>query len=355
MGFFFQAANRDEPDQEVYTRELELASAAEPLGFDSVWTAEHHWTEYAMSPGPLQFLAYMAGKTKRIQLGTHILVLPWHKPERLVGEIAELDNLSNGRFILGIGRGLGKHEFDGFGLDMTETRDRFWETAQAVVQGLEQGYIEYSGKYVNVPKRMIRPAPVRSFRDRTYGAAVSPESLDQMAELGSGLVIIPQKPWEVVERELVQYRTKFEELQGRSAPKPVVAVHLYVDHDSVKATELGQRNNQMYYHRIMEMYGLNKTHLQNTKGYEYYGKTAARIAESGEDKAAEHYANLHVYGNPRECMEKIEWIKRTIDADHLVCFFAYGGFSYDQSRASLELFNEEMRPVLQEDRAFSTL
>jgi alkanesulfonate monooxygenase SsuD/methylene tetrahydromethanopterin reductase-like flavin-dependent oxidoreductase (luciferase family) len=222
-----------------------------------------------------------------------------------------------------------------------------------VLQGLEQGYIEYSGKYVNVPRRQIRPAPVRSFRDRTFGAAISPESLEQMADLGSGLVIIPQKPWEVVQRELVNYRARFQDVQGRPAPKPVIAVHFYVDRDTGKATELGQRNNQMYYHRVMEMYGLAGSHLKDTKGYEYYGKTAKVINDAGPDKAAEHYANLHVYGDPRQCLEKIEWIRETVDTDHLVCFFAYGGFSYEQSRASLALFDEEIRPVLQQDRAFS--
>jgi alkanesulfonate monooxygenase SsuD/methylene tetrahydromethanopterin reductase-like flavin-dependent oxidoreductase (luciferase family) len=353
MGFFFQASGRKETDLEVFEQELRLASLAEPLGFDSVWTSEHHWTDYAMVPAPLQVLAFMAGRTQRIALGTHVLVLPWHQPERLVGEIGLLDNLCDGRFLLGIGRGLGKHEFDGFGIDMSETRDRFNEIAEVVLDALETGSIEYSGQYVNVPQRDVRPAPVRSFKGRTYGAAVRPESLDVMARLGSGLIIIPQKPWDTVREELAHYRSRFESEHGEQAPSPVVCVHLYCDRDGAKAKELGHVYNQQYYHRVMAQYGLTGSHFQETAGYEYYAKTASRIAKDGGDEAAAHYADLHVYGNPSECLEKLHWIKEAIGTEHFVCFFAYGGFSYDDAGKSMMLFDEEVRRVLQEDRSFS--
>jgi len=64
------------PDREVYRRELELAEMAEALGFDSVWSIEHHFTGYTMCPDVIEFLSYMAGKTRRIGLGSMVLVLP---------------------------------------------------------------------------------------------------------------------------------------------------------------------------------------------------------------------------------------------------------------------------------------
>ena len=95
-------------DHEVYADEVRLARMAEPLGFDSIWTVEHHFTSYTMVPDALQFLTYMAGCTERLQLGTMVVVLPWHDPVRVAEGVAMLDNLSGGRVILGIGRGLGR-------------------------------------------------------------------------------------------------------------------------------------------------------------------------------------------------------------------------------------------------------
>ena len=88
-----------------------------------------------------------------------------------------LDNISGGRLILGLGRGAGKIEFDGFRLSMDESRDRFIECAEMVLGGLESGHCEYDGRFVKQPRAAIRPAPFKSFRGRTYAAAVSPESL----------------------------------------------------------------------------------------------------------------------------------------------------------------------------------
>src|ERR1700733_918120 len=114
----FTGLGGPELDRKVYERDLHLADLAEPLGFDSIWGVEHHFTDYPMSPNPLHFLAYMAGRTKRVNLGTMAMVLPWHRnPMRVAEEAVLLDHLSGGRLILGVARGLGRIEFEGLGLN----------------------------------------------------------------------------------------------------------------------------------------------------------------------------------------------------------------------------------------------
>jgi len=202
MASVFQNPQQRRSDRDVYRNELRLADLTEPLGFESIWGVEHHFTDYTMCPDVLQFLTYMAGRTEHAQLGSMVVVLPWHDPMRAAEEIAMLDNISGGRLILGLGRGAGKVEFDGFRLSMDESRPRFVEGAEMVLRGLETGYCEYAGVYVKQPRAAIRPAPFKSFRGRTYAAAVSPESLPIMAKLGVGILIIPQKPWHEVAKEL---------------------------------------------------------------------------------------------------------------------------------------------------------
>jgi len=208
----FQNTGQHTTDQNVYAQDVRLAKLVEPLGFESVWTVEHHFTDYTMSPDPLQFLTYMAGCTDQIKLGTMVVVLPWHDPLRVAEQVSVLDNLSGGRLILGLGRGAGRVEFDGFRQDMGDSRPRFVESAETLLDGLEQGYCEYQGEFVQQPKVNIRPAPYATFKGRTYAAAVSPESVEIMARLGIGLLVIPQKPWDAVEAEIEDYRKAYRDI-----------------------------------------------------------------------------------------------------------------------------------------------
>ncbi|MEX2481697.1 MAG: LLM class flavin-dependent oxidoreductase [Gammaproteobacteria bacterium] len=172
----FQNPDNAMPDGEVYREEVRLAELTEPLGFDSIWGVEHHFTDYTMCPDVLQFLTYMAGRTSRIKLGSSVIVLPWHDPMRVAEQISMLDHLSGGRMILGFGRGLGNVELSGFRINQGESRARFVEYAEMLIEGLERGWLE-GGDLTQQPRRDIRPFPLRSFRGRTYAAAVSPESM----------------------------------------------------------------------------------------------------------------------------------------------------------------------------------
>ena len=124
-------------DHEVYRNEARLADLAEPLGYDSIWVSEHHFTGYNMCPDALQFLSYMSGRTERVKLGS-MVVLPWHDPMRMAEELVMLDNLSDGRVIFGMERGVARREHEGFRLDMAESRGRFIESARMLVHKLGQ-------------------------------------------------------------------------------------------------------------------------------------------------------------------------------------------------------------------------
>src|SRR6185437_1651382 len=151
MATVFQNTGRAVSDRQIYLNELALADMAEPLGFESIWSVEHHFTDYTMCPDVVQFLSYMAGRTRNV---------------RLAEQISMLDHLSGGRMILGLGRGAGKVEFDGFRLDMGDSREMFVEYGEALLKGLESGVMDYQGKHYRQPPAAIRPAPFKSFRGR---------------------------------------------------------------------------------------------------------------------------------------------------------------------------------------------
>src|SRR5262245_17674725 len=269
MATVFQNPLDQRSDHEVYVNELRLTDLAEPLGFDSVWGVEHHFTDYTMCPDVLQFLAYMAGRTERIRVGSMVVVLPWHDPLRVAEEVSMLDHLSGGRLILGLGRGAGRVEFDGFRLSMDESRQRFVESAEMLLAGLETGACDYDGTFVRQPRVAVRPAPFRSFRGRTYAAILSPESAPILARLGAGMLIIPPKPWAEVARELDHYRTVYRETNGAEAPPPVAAGWTFVDEDAARAREQARRWIGGYFQTVLDHYHFDEDHLKTTKGYEY--------------------------------------------------------------------------------------
>ena len=148
-------------DASVLADHLRLGDLAEPLGFDSLFALEHHFTGYAMSPDPVQLLSYFAGRTKRIQLGTSVIVLPWHDPVRVAEQIALLDILCGGRCLFGFGRGAASVEYAGFRVPMDEARARFVEAAKIVTLALAQEEFEYKGEFFDIPRMSIRPRPIR--------------------------------------------------------------------------------------------------------------------------------------------------------------------------------------------------
>ena len=129
----FQGTDPQLSDRDVYKHELRMGDLAIDLGFQSIWGVEHHFTDYTMCPDVTQFLSYWAGRNSEVQLGSMVIVLPWHDPMRVVEEISMLDNMSDGRMVLGIGRGLGRIEFEGFNRDMNTSREYFTESAQMIL------------------------------------------------------------------------------------------------------------------------------------------------------------------------------------------------------------------------------
>jgi alkanesulfonate monooxygenase SsuD/methylene tetrahydromethanopterin reductase-like flavin-dependent oxidoreductase (luciferase family) len=346
-GAFFQNPGRDRSDAEIWRQGLDIASSAEPLGFDSVWSAEHHFTDYHMCPNVAQFLTWVASRTQRVLLGSMVMVLPWHDPVRLVEEVAVLDQMSGGRVLLGLGRGLGRVEFDGFRVEMSESRKRFTEYAAAIVSALETGEMAYEGEVYRQPPIEIRPAPFASFRGRVYASAISPETSRILADLRMGMMIIAQKPWETIEADVADYRELYREINGEEPPKPLLASWVAVHETQAGAEEMCEQWIMGYCASLLKHYEFANPDLAKIPGYEYYGKLADRIAKHGPESFSRFLAGLQVTGTPASVTEQLRESIRRIDGAGVIGIFNYGGMPDDVARDNLELFAGKVLPTLQ--------
>jgi alkanesulfonate monooxygenase SsuD/methylene tetrahydromethanopterin reductase-like flavin-dependent oxidoreductase (luciferase family) len=344
----FQGSGDPAEDARVYADEIRLCDLAEPLGFEMLWATEHHFTSYTMSPDPVQFLTYMAGRTKDIQLGAGAVILPWHDPIRVAESVSVLDVVSDGRFILGLGRGLGRIEFEGMGIPMDEARPRFVEAAQIVLEALESGVLEADGEYYKIPRRELRPRSGRGFKDRLYAAAVSAESIQIMAELGAGILINPQKSWDAVAADLRTYRDQYRSIHQAEAPAPMVSGWVICDQDPVRARDLAQEYIGAYFESVMSHYEMGGRHFETTQGYEYYKRLASYIGKKGEDQVVSEFVELQVFGTPDECFDRVMDIRSKVGNDTLNVVCSFSGMPAEMAEANMRLFASEVMPRLKE-------
>jgi len=348
MSAIFQGFGGSMSDQEVWAADLRLADLAEPLGFESIWSVEHHFSDYTMCPDVLQFLTYMAGRTSTVKLGSMVLVLPWHDPVRAAEQIIMLDQMSQGRLILGLGRGTGKIEFDGFRTDMAIARQQFKESAEAILDALETGVMEYHGEFIDQPRVELHPAPYATFKGRTYSATISPESAEIMAKLGTGVLIVPQKPWHLVREETEVYRQTYRAAIGEEPPAPIVAGWTFVDENADRAEEQARTWLSGYWDSVISHYEFDKPHLKSTPGYEFHGQMYDRLNEPGGlEKMTEFYIGLQPFGTPEQVYEKVTSFCDLVGADGYVGVFRFGGMPADVAERSMRLFAAEVMPELQ--------
>ena len=131
------------PHQAIHERTTREVMEAEALGFDSVWIAEHHFSNrYGILPDPFSYLCYLAARTSRIKLSAGVMVVPLHHPLRIVENAAFVDILSNGRFQLGLGSGYRPYEFDGLGVDYEQRREMQEEAVPLILRGFHEKRVD---------------------------------------------------------------------------------------------------------------------------------------------------------------------------------------------------------------------
>ena len=275
-----------------------------------------------------------------------VMVLPWHDPVRVAEEIAWLDSVSGGRAVLGLGRGLGPIEFDGFRLEMGESRQRFVEYAAAISAGLESGVLEYDGELYKQPRAELHPPAAATFRGRTYASAVSPESAKIMARLGYGLILIAQKPWETTITETADYARLFREINGHEPPQPVLVNFTTVDRDPGRAAALHEEHAMAYARSTIDHYQFTNPRLETVPGYEYYAGLRRNINKHGLVRFNRFLADLQMGGTPGALLEQTIERVRALDAGAVINVLGFGGMTQEVAQRNFSTYAEHVLPAL---------
>ncbi|MGE0667987.1 MAG: LLM class flavin-dependent oxidoreductase [Sphingomonadales bacterium] len=174
------------PSERFHAQALEQIVAAEQAGWDSVWLTEHHFIEDGYTPSPLVIAAAIGAKTKRMRIGTNLMVLPLHDPIRIAEDAATVSLLTGGRFDLGVGGGYRQVEFSQFGRELRH-RPSLMEEAVAIIRRAWSGHpVDFRGKRHSVHNLRVTPAPEHP--PKLLMGGLSPPAMERAAAIGDGFL-----------------------------------------------------------------------------------------------------------------------------------------------------------------------
>ena len=336
-------------DASIVAEELELVKIADETGFDSVWTVEHHFTPYTMVTNPLQYLSYLAGITQNVDLGTMVTVLPWHNPVRLAEDVNMLDHLlGEGRNIYcGVGRGVGRREYEGLKVDQNESRIRFNEGISVLRELLATGECNFKGDFYQFDNLRLRPQVTRDLSEYLWCAGGTDQTVTIIAEQNVRPLIIPTTTLDQALTSAKKYVDLRREAGHGDAVHTKLALWTFVAETEEEAREQVEQYMVEYSDSALRHYEMDGDHLGKIKGYEHYAaQSAALRANRGAFLRA--IIDSHPWGTPEMVIERASELANAFGTDELMFVFRYGNMPLDMARSSMRLFAERVLPALHE-------
>jgi probable F420-dependent oxidoreductase len=315
---------------EATIRECERAEA---LGFDSVWLGEHH-NHPLLFPTPLIGLAAIASRTRRLRLGTGVLLLPLYHPLAVAEEGAMVDMISGGRLILGLGAGYAPEEFSAFGISIKERGRRLEEGAALLHRLWTEEHVSHAGRYYRVTDVTLGPRPIQQPRPPIWFAGWVEPAIRRAARLGDAWLGGPSARLD----ELAACVRIFQEVWqegARRTQSPEIALMRYVFvADSLEQAHATVGEATL---RIFETTYFRWPHpvVKRPPGT----LTIQRLAE-----------DRFILGTPAQCIEQIESFRRRLGLTHLICRVSFPGVPGEASMASVERFTREVMPEVRHTR-----
>ena len=311
---------------------LKLIELYEKSGFYAYHLAEHHATPLGMAPSPSVFLAAVAQRTKTLRFGPLVYTVNLYHPLRLIDEICMLDQMSNGRLELGVGRGISPYEVGYYGVDPATGPERFAEALEVILKGLTEKALNHEGKfftYKNVPMEMV---PVqRPYPPLWYGAN-SLESADRLAKQGCNTVVGMKA--DSVGQFSARFRTAWASL-GRPAEKmPLIGLsrHIVVGDTDKEAQSAAKRAYALWYDALIYLWRANGV-----------GLPRQMIPADFEGALDGGYI---VAGSPATVRDRLKRDNDVAGINYCLCRLAFGDLTFEESKRSVELFAREVMPAL---------
>ncbi|HET9491740.1 MAG TPA: LLM class flavin-dependent oxidoreductase [Methylomirabilota bacterium] len=313
-------------DFEETIQECERAEAA---GFDSVWLGEHH-NNPVLYPTPLIGLAAIASRTRRLRLGTGVLLAPLYHPLTVAEQAAMVDVISRGRLILGVGAGYAPEEFAAFGVSLKERGSRMDEAMSLIDRLLSEEKVTHAGRHYRVTEATVAPRPVQRPRPPIWFAGWVEPAIRRAGRMGDAWLGGPSARLDELAACVRLYR-QARAAAGRDAAGGELALMRYVH--VAESSERARAIAGPAFVRSFESLYFRWPHpvVKRPAG-------ELSIERLSEDRI--------ILGDPESCIRQIERFRTALGVTHLICRMSVPGISREAARAALDLFTREVMPAL---------
>ena len=320
------------PLGQLYADRLALTETYDRAGLYGYHLAEHHSTPLGCAASPGLFLAQVAARTTRLRFGPLVYLLPFYHPLRLIEEICMLDQMSGGRFELGIGRGVSPFEARVYGLDFAKTGAMYHEAFQLVLQGLASETLTFEGEhyqYRDVPM-ILRPVQ-RPHPPLWYGTTI-PENADWPAAHNVNIVTIALREQGRVIAE--RYRAVRARLDRPADEDPLIGMarHVVVADTDAEARAIARRAYPRWrnsFRWLFQRHGAEP-------------RISALYPPTFDDLAA---IDNGIAGSPATVRDFVAAEIAATGTNYLLSWFAFGDMTRAESLRSVELFAREVMPA----------
>jgi len=342
--FLFPQSTTAEDDARVIQETLREARLTDELGFDVIWLAEHHFDGICAYVDPVSFAAALATATQHAKIGFAVAQMALHHPIRMAEQISLIDHLSNGRLIVGLGRGTAYNIYDyqGFGIDHTEAQARFEEAEAIMFEAWKGAAFEYHGEFFNLKLPAFRPIPYTKPHPYVIRAAATEHGMLDIARRGRPFMMNVQSNETTAQRmELYRRTLRFigqdEAEVAANADACWAWRNVFVAETDAEAERIAvPAFHAMHEHRV----------AMRLRVYEEQGVSIVPMPAPGAAPPArmvlEHSL---VCGSPATVAEKLSAVGKT-GIGGLIMQFRLGPMSYEDTAQSLTMFREKVMPHL---------
>jgi alkanesulfonate monooxygenase SsuD/methylene tetrahydromethanopterin reductase-like flavin-dependent oxidoreductase (luciferase family) len=311
---------------------------AEDIGFDVAWFAEHHFTNYSLSPSPLVMAAHFAGCTHRIRLGAAVVVLPLYHPMRVAQEIALVDQLSGGRLVLGVGSGYQAYEFDRLGADVARKTDIFLEYWSIVEQALTTGRAEYEGEFITIPPSVFSLRPHQTPMPELYVTSIDKRVLQQLAKYNATpFITAGWRGSPALPNMAAHVRSVWDSAGLDHRPMPL-AIQQYIHVTDSKSEALEAAECARFVARMVA--ALRHPDLALDGAY-------LNAPPLDNEPPLEVFRDNLIIADPHHVAARLIAEFRAFQPVHYNCFFQFGDMPIARAVRSLERFGAEVLPIVE--------
>jgi alkanesulfonate monooxygenase SsuD/methylene tetrahydromethanopterin reductase-like flavin-dependent oxidoreductase (luciferase family) len=338
-------ASGEESHHQLLRNTLEEIELADQMGFDSVWLAEHHFSEYGILGNPLTFGVSIAERTSRITIGTAVLVLPFYDPVRLAEDIATLDILSGGRLVIGVGRGYQPREFAGFRVDRENSRERYQETLDVLRLALTQENFSYEGQVFSYKNITTYPRPLQAGGPRILQGTSSPESFAIRGQAGEAIITSPNfTPLGRIKRNFELYRDAAKQAGHDLSGFDFPFMQQVWCGDGHAALEQAAQAALNYYQMVGQVIPGSEEAIAAERAY--YEKVRRNIGLLTIEQTLTHGGN---FGSTQQVIETIARLREELGITHYIGWFRIPTLDRKAAIKAMERFAADVIPALKDE------